>query len=292
MRYSPEELLAFAQVAQLGSFSAAARKLNKSQSTISIAIANLEADIGVQLFERQARQTVLTNAGRMVLKQVQQILAASSQLDELSIQLTQRVEPCLSIVFSDVYQVDVAPCLMRFAELFPFTELEFSVAEDADAVQRVQQAGANIGIVASQSSYPGELEVRRLPGQSLMGMYVASTHAAATQGVTTLSELRAFRELQLKPLSSRSVERNNLVWSAPNYLTLLEMVRSGFGWAELPCELVEHYGKPYLSQLFVAGWPRRQDMDIVWSREQLPGPAGLWLIDSLLDAAWSAGRSK
>lgn len=55
MRYSPEALVAFVEAASLGSFSAAARKLRKSQSTISIAIANFEADVGCPLFDRGGR---------------------------------------------------------------------------------------------------------------------------------------------------------------------------------------------------------------------------------------------
>lgn len=44
MRYSPEALMAFVETVSCGSFSAAARRLRKSQSTISTAIAHLEAD--------------------------------------------------------------------------------------------------------------------------------------------------------------------------------------------------------------------------------------------------------
>ena len=51
MRHSLESLAAFAQVASEGSFSAAARKLGKSQSTISETIANLEVDLNVALFD-------------------------------------------------------------------------------------------------------------------------------------------------------------------------------------------------------------------------------------------------
>ena len=54
MRYSPEALTAFVESVACGSFSAAARRLRKSQSTISTAIANLEADLGVTLFDRTA----------------------------------------------------------------------------------------------------------------------------------------------------------------------------------------------------------------------------------------------
>ncbi|HBX1524924.1 TPA: LysR family transcriptional regulator, partial [Klebsiella pneumoniae] len=56
MRYSPEALTAFVEAVDSGSFSAAARRLRKSQSTISTAIANLEADLGVILFDRATRQ--------------------------------------------------------------------------------------------------------------------------------------------------------------------------------------------------------------------------------------------
>jgi DNA-binding transcriptional LysR family regulator len=47
MRYSPEALTAFVETVAAGSFSAAARRLRKSQSTISTSIANLEADLGL-----------------------------------------------------------------------------------------------------------------------------------------------------------------------------------------------------------------------------------------------------
>ncbi|NVL29209.1 LysR family transcriptional regulator, partial [Pseudomonas syringae pv. actinidiae] len=52
MSYSPEALEAFVQIAALGSFSAAARRLGKSQSTISEAISRLEIDLGLELFDR------------------------------------------------------------------------------------------------------------------------------------------------------------------------------------------------------------------------------------------------
>jgi DNA-binding transcriptional LysR family regulator len=53
--------------------SAAARRLRKSQSTISTSIANLEADLGFELFDRSARQPVLTVQGEQVLGYVQAI---------------------------------------------------------------------------------------------------------------------------------------------------------------------------------------------------------------------------
>ncbi|VTN11445.1 HTH-type transcriptional activator AllS [Raoultella terrigena] len=93
MRYSPEALTAFVEAVACGSFSAAARRLRKSQSTVSTAISNLEADLGVTLFDRSARQPVLTPQGEQVLSYVKAILAASDRLDELAISLSGETEP-------------------------------------------------------------------------------------------------------------------------------------------------------------------------------------------------------
>lgn len=90
MRYSPESLEAFVQTVESGSFSAAARALRKSQSTISTAVANLEQDLGFTLFSRESRNPVLTENGQRALAQVKEILAASAQLDELAIRLAGR----------------------------------------------------------------------------------------------------------------------------------------------------------------------------------------------------------
>ena len=58
MRYSPEARTAFVETVAAGSFSAAARRLRKSHSTISTSMANLEADLGFDLFDREEGQPV------------------------------------------------------------------------------------------------------------------------------------------------------------------------------------------------------------------------------------------
>lgn len=55
-----DQMQAFVFAAKLGSFSAAARRMGKAQSAKSMAIANLEIDAGVEIFDRQGRSPVLT----------------------------------------------------------------------------------------------------------------------------------------------------------------------------------------------------------------------------------------
>lgn len=60
------------------------------------------------------------------------------------------------------------------------------------------------------------------------------------------------------------------------------MVVEGFGWAELPHEIVKNFAKNQLIELKVSGWPYNMSIDVVWSRKRKLGKAGNWLLEKLL----------
>src|SRR5215213_11248293 len=67
-------LLTFQTVARERGFSRAARRLGRTQSSISQAVAQLERELGAPLFERQGRTAVLAEAGRLLLPHADLIL--------------------------------------------------------------------------------------------------------------------------------------------------------------------------------------------------------------------------
>ena len=69
-------------VVQLGGFGPAAKKLNRSQSTISYAIGRLQEQLGVRLFEIHGRKAQLTEAGRVLLADVEPHLAGFHELEQ------------------------------------------------------------------------------------------------------------------------------------------------------------------------------------------------------------------
>ncbi|QCR35413.1 LysR family transcriptional regulator [Nissabacter sp. SGAir0207] len=284
MRYSPEALIAFVEAADAGSFSAAARKLRKSQSTISAAIANLEADLGLTLFDRHSRTPALTPQGRRVLSHVQAILAASERLDALAVRLGQPVEPRLTLVLSDTYAPSHYETLLgHFGTRYPEIEYECMIAEREDVTDLLQQGRAHIGILESLSAYPPDIAHARLPEQTEMALYVARSHPLAAQAHVSATQLGTARQLCLTLYHRRAAALpTGLFWSAPSYLMLMEMAEQGFGWAVLPRWLVEQYGKGTLVALPAEGWPMRVDVDVVWSKQNLPGPAGSWFLDQLI----------
>ncbi|KAA8997707.1 LysR family transcriptional regulator [Affinibrenneria salicis] len=284
MRYSPESLLAFVTAVNCGSFSAAARRLRKSQSTISAAIAGLETDLGLQLFDRSGHQPTLTPAGGKVLVYVQSILHASEQLDELAVRLCAATEPRLTFVLSDTWQtVHYESILQRFARQFPAIEFECLLAEDADVIDLLQSQRAHVGVLRRQPRYPADIRAERLQVQTEMAIFAARDHPLAKAGALSEHRLATERQLYLNTYNSQAKPpAQGIVWSAPSYLMLLEMAEQGFGWSILPRWLVEQFGHRKLTELSVPGWPRLIDVDVAWSKPHPPGPAGRWLIDNLL----------
>lgn len=70
----------FFWVSTLGSFRAAAEKLNTTQPAISQRIASLESDLGVRLFERDARGVTLTGKGQELLSHAERMLQLRSDM--------------------------------------------------------------------------------------------------------------------------------------------------------------------------------------------------------------------
>src|SRR5450631_425460 len=76
-----DQLRVLVTVVEVGSFAGAARKLNRATSVISYTIANLEAQLGVQLFDRETtRKPQLTEAGRMVLAEARLVASGIDAL--------------------------------------------------------------------------------------------------------------------------------------------------------------------------------------------------------------------
>ena len=85
------EIATFLQVAQLNSFSKAAKRLGYSQAAVTIQIKQLEEELKVHLFDRIGKQTTLTHQGVLfyghavsIMKEIEQAKEATAHGDELT----------------------------------------------------------------------------------------------------------------------------------------------------------------------------------------------------------------
>lgn len=284
MNISPEALEAFAYTTSTGSFSAAARRLGKSQSTISEAIARLEIDLGVELFVRHTRKLTLTEAGQGLLGHAHEILDAMERLARHAGHLSAGQEAKLTLALSDAYQQGQYEArLTELNERFPDLEFECLIAERADVLDLVSQGRAQLGLLTAHVHYAADIAHARLTHTTEFGVFVACNHVLTQPETVKPHDLGRWRALRLSSVAiidepnDDPLPSGHQCWSAPDYLLLLEMAALGFGWAVLPRPLVDAYGHRRLKELSLPGWPRQVSVDLVWSRLRPLGPVATWL---------------
>lgn len=119
------QLKSFRTVANLASFNRAAGQLNYAQSSISAQIQALEAELGVQLFDRLGRRIQLTETGTQLLQYANKIL---DLVDETHSELTGAKEPqgSLTVRIPESFGVHrLPPIAKEFHSRFPKIQMNF-----------------------------------------------------------------------------------------------------------------------------------------------------------------------
>lgn len=110
-----------------GSFAKAAEELDKATSAISYGVTKLEAQLGITIFERKGRRSVLTPAGQLLLKEGRVILAATARLADRARELANGWEARLRIgLEATMNQPMLFEILAQFQREHPDMELDVS----------------------------------------------------------------------------------------------------------------------------------------------------------------------
>src|SRR6476620_7542783 len=97
MSFSSKTVEVFLAVIDHGSFSAAARALHRVPSAVSMAIANLEAELDLQLFDRSGREPRPTKHAAALVPQARVLVEQLQRLNNHAVSLTQGLESSLTI---------------------------------------------------------------------------------------------------------------------------------------------------------------------------------------------------
>lgn len=106
-------LRAFLETAQTGSLSAAARKLDLTQPTLSRQVAAVEKQLGVTLFERVGKSMVLTDTGMDLLEHAKAMGSAADALGMAATGRSQAAAGVVSVSASDAVATCLLPPLVR-----------------------------------------------------------------------------------------------------------------------------------------------------------------------------------
>jgi DNA-binding transcriptional LysR family regulator len=120
-----DALRLFAEVSRRGSFAAVARERNADPSQVSRAIADLEADLGLRLFQRSTRSMALTEAGDLYLARVQPLIEEFERARDEAVRTAGAPRGLLRLTASVTFgQRRIVPLLKEFRALHPELSLE------------------------------------------------------------------------------------------------------------------------------------------------------------------------
>src|ERR1700734_2058552 len=143
-----DQLKVLLAVVETGSFTAAAKRLRRAVSAISYAIATLEQQLGIELFDREAARTpVLTEAGVAVLSKARVIAVGVDDLRASVRSLLSGVEAEVTLVVDVMLpSARLVDAVQAFEATFPTVKLRLHVEALSAVAQLVQSGGADIGI--------------------------------------------------------------------------------------------------------------------------------------------------
>ena len=145
-------LVAFTTVLEAGGFTKAARALNLTQSALSHQIKTLEDQLGVEVFARVGKRTILTQAGEILLKHASVVLRelADARQDLLELRDPGRGRLRISASGYSCYLL-LPRILQEFKAEYPRVELSVSADYTGEAVQHLLEGVSDIALLIAPS---------------------------------------------------------------------------------------------------------------------------------------------
>lgn len=282
MQWNLEQIRLFVSVAEQRSFSAVARDLRRAQSAVSSAIALLETDLGVSLFERSSgRQPRLTEAGSALLEEAREVLRQCERLDGRALALLRGEEPRLRLAHDEAMPyLPVLDSLEALAERYPSIEVQLASAAQGDVARKLLERRADLGLLFHHEQMPESLE-RQVLGSVEMVTVCAVGHPLTTEARVGRQQLARYR--QIAPQQSGypgSEQLSPQVWRADSFYVMAELLMRGLGWAWLPRHVVQYPAYQHLMVELSSDWtPPALVVEMVWRRDEPLGPAARWLAE-------------
>jgi DNA-binding transcriptional LysR family regulator len=288
---SLDQLRAFIAAVDEGSFSAGARKLNRAQSAVSELVSNLEAQLGVVLFDRSERYPKLTAAGVQLVADARSVVANVDVLKARAKGISRGLESELSAVVDVLFPIEaIAESAKEFRDRFPRTPLRLYVEALGGAYQPVIDGRCSLGVVGSLPTAPDSITLERLLGLPMIMVAAREHPLALINGVIPKTELAKHIQLVLTDRSELTVGRefgvmSPLTWRLGDLFAKHAFLLKGLGWGGMPLHAVKQdLVDGRLVKLSIEDMVEQSlvlPMSAAYLTANPPGPAGRWLIERL-----------
>jgi len=293
---SLDQMRAALAVAETGSFSAAARMLHRKQSAVSYAVANLERQLGVLLFERSdGHAPTTTEAGRVLLGEMGAVVRRTDEIKNQAKAVAKGLESEVTIVIDSLYPVAKCAALFcEFADQFPSVSLRLITESMGDVQNSVLDGKSMLGIAGSVPDLPTGL-LGDVIGQVARVPVAARDHPLVARGESNrrLPAHTLLDHIQII-VSDRGDATPDLAvytarkWRVTDPATKYELLLAGAGWGYMPEHMIAgDLESGALRILQVEGLPERNRVAMMTIRRRgnRLGPAARWFLSRLMQTS-------
>jgi DNA-binding transcriptional LysR family regulator len=243
MSLSKDAVQVFLAVLDKGSFSAAARSIGRVPSAVSMTIANLEADLNLELFDRRGREPQPTAAALALQAKARFMLQQFELWEAQALALSTGLESCLCLAIApELMASDWATPLARLAERFPTLDVEVLAAPEADAIRMLHEGRVQLALVFENPNFDSRECCQETTQETLLAVIAPHHPAIAAGRQLRIDELAEHRQIVVagrdpEPLQPRFLQAHHH-WRTDSHTAALRMMQAGLGWGYMPESLV------------------------------------------------------
>lgn len=243
------ELRYVVALAQERHFGRAAQKCFVTQPTLSLAIAKLEAELGVLLFERNKNEVLVTPLGEAIVEQARRVLDEVGRIQSLAKGSRDQLAGALRLgvipTIGPYLLPDLVPLLRKRAPGMP---LAIEENYTASLVPMLRDGEIDVALVALPFTVPGVLT--RALYEEPFSVVVPEGHAwvkkkrvrpdeLAGESLLVLNAGHCFRDQVLEACPGQSNTAHSDGRSGSSLETIRNMVASGLGVSVLPATALQ-----------------------------------------------------
>ena len=298
-----DQIRMFVTVAEAGGFRAGAARLLRAQSAVSHAIANLENQLGVAVFDRSGHRPTLTAAGAALLEDARAVLLKVDFLRARARGLGEGVETELSLVVDTLYPLPlVAAALGELRAALPSVRLRLATAPLGGTLQALRDERCDLAIMAGEDFMDPRIETEALQAVPIVAVAARTHPLARRRKALTGMDLADHLQIVLEDPTDLSEGRDFGVLS-PETLRVgtqdakRALILAGVGWGRLPQwaverELAEGQLLPLPATALGPQGVAQMQTYLAWRTDRALGVAAAALRDVLHRLAGAAARER
>lgn len=286
-----DQLRVFVAVIDCGSFSRAARELHRTQSVVSYTIANLEAQLNVELFDRSKRKPTLTEAGKALLADARTVGMKVDAMRARAKTLAQGLEAEVSLAVDVMFpNCRLVQALKAFQQEFPTVGLRLRIEALGAVMHLVGERICQIGITGPMLDFADTFQHQQLGHITMVPVASPDHPLGKMAGIIPTEVARDHIQLVLTDRSQLTAGQNFGVialrdWRLGDLGAKHMLLLNGLGWGSMPEEMIKadlDSGRLVHLQLahMVSG---QYSLHMINRVDEAPGMAGRWLMQYFVD---------